>query len=82
MHVISPFTKKKKKKKLENLLFPKNLEFDNLFPSAPVQVVALQKLYCHFTPTISLAAHDTALKMKVALKSEDNIATNSSVSVS
>ena len=72
----------KKKKKLENLLFPKNLVFDNLFPSAPVQVVALQKLYGHFTPTISLAAHDTALETKVALKSEDNIATNSSVSVS
>ena len=70
------------KKKIENILFPKNLEFDNLFPSAPVQVFALQKLYCHLTPTISLAAHDTALETKVAWKSEDNIATNSSVSVS
>ena len=67
---------------MENILFPKNLEFDNLFPSAPVQVFALQKLYCHLTPTISLAAHDTALETKVARKSEDNIATNSSVSVS
>ena len=63
-------------------MFPKNLEFDNLFPSAPVQVFALQKLYCHLTPTISLAAHDTALETKVARKSEDNMATNSSVSVS
>ena len=69
------------KKKIENLLFPKNLEFDNLFLSAPVQVVALQKLYCHFTPTISFAAHDTAFETKVALKREDSIATNSSVSV-
>lgn len=78
MNVISPFAEKK----IENILFPKNLEFDNLFPSAPVQVFALQKRYCHLTPTISLAAHDTALETKVALKSEDNIATNSSVSVS
>lgn len=78
MNVISPFAEKK----IENILFPKNLEFDNLFPSAPVQVFALQKLYCHLTPTISLAAHDTALETKVARKSEDNIATNSSVSVS
>lgn len=78
MNVISPFAEKK----IENILFPKNLEFDNLFPSAPVQVFALQKLSCHLTPTISLAAHDTALETKVALKSEDNIATNSSVSVS
>lgn len=78
MNVISPFAEKK----IENILFPKYLEFDNLFPSAPVQVFALQKLYCHLTPTISLAAHDTALETKVARKSEDNIATNSSVSVS
>lgn len=78
MNVISPFAEKK----IENILFPKNLEFDNLFPSAPVQVFALQKLSCHLTPTISLAAHDTALETKVARKSEDNIATNSSVSVS
>lgn len=69
-------------KKIENLLFPINLVLYNLLPSAPVQVVALQKFYCHFTPTISFAAHDTALETKVALKSEDNIATNSSVSVS
>ena len=79
MNVISPFAERKK---IENILFPKNLEFDNLFPSAPVQVFALQKLYCHLTPTISLAAHDTTLETKVARKSEDNIATNSSVSVS
>ena len=83
MNDISPFAKKKKlKKKLENLLFPKTLEFDNLFLNAPVQVVALRKLYCRFTPTISFAAHDTALETKVALKREGNIATNSSVSVS
>jgi len=62
-------------------LFPKKLVFDDLLPSAPVQVVALQTLYCHFTPTISFAADDTALETKAALKNEDNIATNSSVSV-
>lgn len=38
MNVISPFAERKK---IENILFPKNLEFDNLFPSAPVQVFAL-----------------------------------------
>lgn len=67
MNVISPFAERRK---IENILFPKNLEVDNLFPSAPVQVFALQKLYCHLTPTISLAAHDTALGRKLLEKAK------------